>query len=112
MTHINDIEELKNIVVLGLDVWLVHNDSELVHILKPELDQERTGLFLKSAGHLKCRVQLLGINDPSFVEDGQYAEMGARIYTDIADARKRSYDVWMEKNRANFKRTAITSVLR
>lgn len=99
---ITDLDELKSIVVLGLDLWLVANDSEIIYYKDPMLRQEPSGLFLTNNGHTKVRVMMLGISDPSFELDGQYASQGARIFDNIEAARTQSYNVWMKLNADKF----------
>jgi len=99
---ITDLDELKNIIMLGLDVWLVCNDSELRHITEPSLKQKPNGLHLAGSGMTQFRVALLGFKDGTFAYDGNYAETGSRIFDNIEAARTQSYNVWMKLNAEKF----------
>lgn len=66
--EIKDLEELQNICVLGLSIWLADPTKEQAIVwANPVIKQSQHGLLINSGKTKGLYVQWSGIHDPSFV---------------------------------------------
>lgn len=90
---IETLEELQNIIVLGLDVWYVSYDSGIHHLRGLKLLPGKCGLCLHSSGRTPMYIQFVGIRDKTFDSS---LKMSSNIYGFLFNDEKAARSFSME----------------
>lgn len=95
---ITDLEELKNIVILGLDCYFVGEDSEIIHLHGMELKPSDEGLRIISKGTSAKYLSLCGIKDKTatkIIPDQKH--YSGFLFDDFEEARSFSIKVFKDR---------------
>lgn len=95
---ITDLEELQNIVILGLDCYFVGEDSEIIHLYGIELSPSEEGLRIISRGTAAKYVSLCGIKDKTatkIIPEWKYDS--GFLFNDFEEARSFSIKVFKDR---------------
>lgn len=85
--HIASMEELENVLLIGMDLYVVFHDSHLFKMYQPKIVHRNGRKELRNANHV-IQMDILG-----FDKD----DVGAFLFVEYEPARKWSYEVFQKR---------------